>query len=182
MLDCHEIERLIEVYVDGDLTPELREEVADHTALCPDCEKKLNLAMQIVDELHDLPKQTCPENILQDVYERIQPKRKKRFRQLIPSFWQFRPRYRVGFSIGLAMIVILLLTFSLYPPSHWLPREQPHYSEQEIAMARENILLAFGYVHSATNRTQQIIEKDVLPQRVVRPFQRSLDYIHLNKE
>ena len=182
MSDCLRIERLIESYVDGDLAPDLRQQVADHTALCQECEKKLNLAIRIAGELHGLPKHTCPDTVLQDVYERIRPRRRKRLRYLIPSFRQLQPRYRVAFSIGLVMVLVTLITFSVYPPSHRFHEEQPTYSEQEIALAKENILLAFGYVNFATNRAQQMITEDVLPQRVVRPFQRSLDYIHLNKE
>jgi hypothetical protein len=53
------------------------------------------------------------------------------------------------------------------------------YSEQEIALAKKNILLAFGYVNYASNRTQQIIEKDIIPKRVVCPLQRSLEHFHL---
>jgi predicted anti-sigma-YlaC factor YlaD len=182
MLDCRTIEMLIDEYIDGDLNPELRGQIEDHTLQCQDCERKLYLAGQIARELQALPRLTCPPAVIRNVHQQIKSTRESWFRRIIPRFMPMWKRYALGISFGLAVMVVTLILFGTYAPLQWFHGKEPHYSEQEIALARQNILLAFGYVHLATNRTQLVIAEDILPQRVVRPLQRSLEHMHLSKE
>jgi len=182
MMNCHDIENIIEPYVDGDLEPGIRQQVEEHIARCQDCEAKLTLAVRIHDGLGALPKVTCPDSVVQTVSARIERERKGWLGGIKPAWRIFRRRYAVGFAVGVAIIAVTIMTANRYSPSRWFHDEPPQYTQQEIALARQNILLAFGYVHYATNRTQQVIEEDILPRRVVRPFQKSLDHLHLNRE
>ena len=182
MLTCKEIDNLLETFVDGDLALDLSQDVRDHVAACPDCRVKLEVAKHIAAELQALPQQTCPDTLVQKVFDQIQPGRKRFLVRLWKPFSQLRPRYALGFSLGFALILAAFISVSVYNSNFFFKGEQSHYTDEEIAQAKKDIYMALGYVNYATSRTQRIIEKEVVPQKVIRPLQKSLDAIHTNKE
>ncbi|UCE17797.1 MAG: zf-HC2 domain-containing protein [Gemmatimonadota bacterium] len=182
MVTCKKIDSLLESFVDGDLALDLSQDIRDHVADCPDCRIKLQLAKDIAAELHCFPQQTCPDSVVQKVLARVQTRRKTVFGRLLPALSQVRPRYDLGFSLGFVLILVAFVSLSIYHPSLIFKDKRPHYTEEEIAQAKKDIYMALGYVNYATNRMQQIIEKEVVPQKVIRPLQKSLDAIHTNKE
>ena len=182
MLPCSEIDTLLEAFVDEALEPDQSQKVRDHVAACSACRVKLKLAYRITGELRSLPAQTCPDSVVQNVFAKMHSKEKKKRSWPLPSLFLTRPRYALGFSLGLAVILVVLVSLSIYHPGFLLNWQQPHYTDEEIAQAKKDIYLALGYVNYATSRTQHIIEKDVVPQKVIRPIQKSLDHIHTTKE
>ena len=182
MSTCKEIGNLLEAFIDGDLAWDHSQEVRDHVAACPDCKAKLELAKQIALELHSIPQRTCPDSVVQNVFAQIQPKRKVLFRWLRTPISQLRPRYAFGLSLGLAVALVAIISLTVYYPGLLFKGHEYHYSEEEIAQAKRDIYMALGYVNYATSRTQHIIEKEVVPQKVILPIKKSLDAIHTYKE
>ena len=181
MLTCKEIDNLLESFVDGELTLDLSQDVRDHVAACPECRVKLELARYIADELHSLPRRACPDTFVQNVLAQVQPKRKTIRGWLRFPVSQLRPRYAFGLSF-VAITLVAIISLTVYRPHLLFKDEQPQYTEEQIAQAKREIHMALGYVNYATSRTQQIIENDVVPQKVIRPIQKSLEAIHMSKE
>lgn len=180
MSTCRETEHLLEAYIDGDLSQEQRCSVEAHLATCEACQRELALARRVSAGLRSLPLQTCPERILEEVLEKTGQKRG--WLRLLPDLSFIRPRYALGFSLGLVVIMVTVLAITRYGPSPQSGGPYAQYSEQEIAQARKDILLAFGYVNYASSRAQDVIENDVLPRHVVRPLRQGLEYINLSKQ
>ncbi|MFQ6093621.1 MAG: anti-sigma factor family protein [bacterium] len=177
MMKCIEVDDLLEAHIDGDLAAGLSRRVGEHVATCADCRKKLELALSIAEELRSLPVQECPERVFRSVLKQIQPESRRRFRRLMPDLSQLRPRLVWGLTCSLAAAVLILITFSLYPPSQWFKGGQPHYTPQEIAQAKKEALLAFGYVNYATSRTQSILEEQIIPAAVLRPLKIGIEAV-----
>ncbi len=181
MNTCRETERLLEAYIDGDLSRELQCNVESHLATCEACQAQLALARTVSAELRSLPLQPCPERVLQEVLEKAQPK-KGWLGRLLLDLSLLRPRYALGFSLGLVLVIVTVVAVSHRSPPLQSGGPYPQYSEQEIAQARKGILLAFHYVNYASNRTQEVIENEVLPRHVVRPLRQGLEHINLSRE
>lgn len=182
MLNCYEMDTMLEAYVNGDLALDQNQGIRDHVDSCPDCRLKLEFTKRLADELHSLPRQPCPDTVVQNVFAQIQPKRTSILDWLRTPFSQLKPRYALGFSVGFALVLVAFISISVYHPSLIFKDQQSHYTEEQIAQAKKDIYLALGYVNYATSRTQQIIEKEVVPKKVIRPIQKSLDAIHTSKE
>ena len=48
------------------------------------------------------------------------------------------------------------------------------YSTQEIEQATDQVKLALAYLNQVTSRTEEIIEKQILPQQVIKPMKSSI--------
>lgn len=179
-MKCSEIDDLLEAHIDEDLTPEINRKVNVHISMCTDCRAKFEMAKHIAGELRSLPLQRCPDSVVQKVFAKIPHQKKTRLGRSLPSLFHTHPKYALGFSFGLVVILIAFISLSIYHPGLLFNGHQPHYTDEEIAQAKKDIYLALEYVNYATSRTQHIIEKDVVPKKVIRPIQRSLDHIHLS--
>jgi hypothetical protein len=48
------------------------------------------------------------------------------------------------------------------------------YSTQEVEQATDQVKLALAYLNQVTSRTEEILEKQVFPQDVIKPMKSSL--------
>jgi len=65
------VQDLLSSYLDGDLSPQQRDEVEEHLASCAECREELEMLRLTLDALHDLPDLPAPAGFTDAVLSRI---------------------------------------------------------------------------------------------------------------
>ena len=70
--NCEELLGSLSAYIDGDLPPELCEELEKHLAGCNDCRVVLNTTKRTIDLVHSLlEKPDLPEDVRERLFKRL---------------------------------------------------------------------------------------------------------------
>jgi len=70
--DCEELLGSLSSYIDGDLPPELCQELEKHLAGCNDCRVVLNTTKRTIDLVHSpLEKPDLPEDVRERLFKRL---------------------------------------------------------------------------------------------------------------
>ena len=70
--NCQELLGSLSSYIDGDLPPELCEELEKHLAGCNDCRVVLNTTKRTIDLVHSpLEKPELPEDVRERLFKRL---------------------------------------------------------------------------------------------------------------
>lgn len=70
--NCKELLGSLSSYIDGDLSPELCEELEKHLAGCTDCQVVLNTTKRTIDLVHSpIEKPDLPEDVRERLFKRL---------------------------------------------------------------------------------------------------------------
>ena len=70
--NCKELLGSLSSYIDGDLSPELCQELEKHLAGCTDCQVVLNTTKRTIDLVHaPLEKPDLPEDVRERLFKRL---------------------------------------------------------------------------------------------------------------
>ena len=70
--NCEELLGSLSAYIDGDLSPELCQELEKHLAGCNDCRVVLNTTKRTIDLVHTpLEKPDLPEDVRERLFKRL---------------------------------------------------------------------------------------------------------------
>ena len=70
--NCEELLGSLSAYIDGDLDPELCQELEKHLAGCDDCRVVLNTTKRTIDLVHSpLEKPDLPEDVRERLFKRL---------------------------------------------------------------------------------------------------------------
>ena len=70
--NCRELLGSLSSYIDGDLSPELCEELEKHLAGCTDCQVVLNTTKRTIDLVHSpIEKPDLPEDVRERLFKRL---------------------------------------------------------------------------------------------------------------
>lgn len=70
--NCEELLGSLSSYIDGDLSPELCQEVEKHLAGCSDCRVVLNTTRRTIDLVHSpVEKPDLPEDVRERLFKRL---------------------------------------------------------------------------------------------------------------
>jgi anti-sigma factor (TIGR02949 family) len=70
--NCDELLGSLSAYIDGDLPPELCEELEKHLAGCNDCRVVLNTTKRTIDLVHSpIEKPALPEDVRERLFKRL---------------------------------------------------------------------------------------------------------------
>jgi anti-sigma factor (TIGR02949 family) len=70
--NCQELLGSLSAYIDGDLNPELCQELEKHLAGCEDCRVVLNTTKRTIDLVHSpLEKPDLPEDVRERLFKRL---------------------------------------------------------------------------------------------------------------
>lgn len=70
--NCEELLGSLSAYIDGDLSPELCQELERHLAGCNDCRVVLNTTKRTIDLVHTpLEKNDLPEDVRERLFKRL---------------------------------------------------------------------------------------------------------------
>lgn len=76
-MKCKELNNLIIDYIDGIFTNEQKKEFEDHLEKCKNCLSTYKYYIEVVKELQTLPKEKCPESVVERITDSISHKKVK---------------------------------------------------------------------------------------------------------
>lgn len=176
----------VEAYVDGELSADERarfERILDEH---PHWQAQVNYARRIRDELHRMPRPTCPPQVTDAVMSQARQRANGQATQT-ESWWNWIWReldieMQTGWKPALAFATLLLIvvTSSLLsdPQSTAGLFDQPavsqQYSTTEIQRAESQAKWAIAYIAQVGQSTGSTVERTVLEESVAAPIRRAL--------
>ena len=168
----HHIDEQIDAYIDGELTGKQRRAVTRHLKVCESCRRKWQEKRILSINLRTLPFQSCPERVVERVMQQVQTAQQPKRWWLVP--WPFqRPAFVWRLATGLTAAALILLLIirqvnqKISPPQH-------RYSPEEIAQAKMDVEQTMEYLSAVIELTQQTIEQEVVPKKIMEPLKRGL--------
>lgn len=171
----------IEPYLDGELDGEHLRRFESHLESCEPCRRELALARSVLGELRALPEIPCPPRLVDAAAsrsaERFTPGAGRgsmagRVRSWFGGWSVYLPRP------AMAAVVLLIVAAVVFVVSQHQgrPTNGPEIAltEKEAELAKLDVMLAFAYVGKYTRKTEEIIAKDVIGERVMKPVGESV--------
>ncbi len=179
-VNCNWVLDRIEPFVDGELAESELESFQAHTASCQSCRQEIDLARSLTEELRSLPALECPGSVVD--------KAAARAGAATAGGWLDRSGQRLRDWYGAlsvpvpkpamaVMIVIIVAATAFVLSQHGQSTSNGRVevvdgapTEQEVEIARLDVMLAFAYVGKYSRRTGEIIKQDVIGDRVMKPL------------
>ena len=171
-MTCAQAQGRIEAYVDGDLPREEATTLESHLLSCATCAEELALAKRVKRTLKDLPRQSCPESVVDAVLARagIQKTPVTHHPALrgAPVRWYARAWRPAALAATVLAVVSALFVLNR-------PQSPPQVlSQEELALAEQQVKWTLAYVDEITRRSVFTATDDVFERRVIPPIQRAL--------
>jgi predicted anti-sigma-YlaC factor YlaD len=170
----------LDAFVDGELEGEERVSFESHLEECDSCRSELARARLLVSELRALPEFQCPPQVIaraETAVSRRPPRVSavERIRGWLGgiSIPMPRPAMAAMVLIIVAATVFVLSQHEQSPFNHDEP-EAPFLTEKDAELAKLDVMLAFAYVGKYSRKTGEIIKKDVIEERVMKPVEKSV--------
>lgn len=174
-MNCEEFENLMDDYFHHRLTLKSKKQARKHLKLCSNCQKSYYDYKTVMQEIQNLAIQSCPDEVVDNVFNILNLDQQSNYRiPLVSKFVEFLPRYRFKIGMAGAVVTIIVAMIFIYPRINNQSSVNQPYSEAQIEQATDQVKLALAYFNDITNRTQKIIEEQVLPQQVIAPMKSSI--------
>jgi anti-sigma factor RsiW len=177
--NCHWTLDRLDAYVDGELEGDELGAIENHLEECGSCRSELALARSLLSELRALPELQCPPQVVAraEVAASQRPQRAsavERIRGWLGGVTVPVPRP------AMAAVVIIIVAATVFVLSQ---HEQSPFkgdepgvalTETDAELAKLDVMLAFAYVGKYSRKTGEIIKKDVIEERVMKPVEESV--------
>ena len=166
-MTCQELDNIIADYVEGDITAEQKIEVEAHLKQCSNCQSAFNYYQEIVEKLHSLPQEKCPDKVIEKVlhFVRVDDSKPSFLKNIYNTILE-----RYSWKISFALAVIILGIFVLYPHLEYQEPVPQQYTAEEIEKAKKDAELALAYFHYFTVKTEQIMETQIIQNYLIKPI------------
>ena len=165
-MTCKQFDTMLVDFVDGNLSKKQMKEIKAHVETCTTCQAVLADYQNMIEKLNHVPAQKCPDFIVDTVLDAV-PDTKKSFIRTLSERFTSGMAWKVSFAAALAIIVVSIVLF--HPPQPPVIDENQQYTEEEIAQAKRDVKLAFGYFNHYAKKAENAIEEQVLAKGVVEP-------------
>lgn len=171
-MNCEWVLDRIEPFVDGELMKGELESFEAHTASCQACREEIALARSLAAELRSLPALECPSSVVDEAAAKAGASQRfgSRLRDWFGALSVPVPKPAMA-----VMIVIIVAVTAFVLSQHDQSTSKGRVAvadgtptEQEVELARLDVMLAFAYVGKYSRRTGEIIKKDVIGDRVMK--------------
>jgi anti-sigma factor RsiW len=165
----------IELYVDDELVGEELAPFEGHAGSCAACRDELSLATAVVGELRAMPQQRCPDHVVEEAAARAgagDAERNSLMNRLV-GWLGGRGDHALRPAMAVMLVVIVAATIfvmSRHEQSPFNGATDTEYTEQEVELAKIEAQMAFAYLGRYSRRTGEIIKKDVIQDRVLKPL------------
>lgn len=160
-MNCKEIDRLLDDYIDGELDPVLEPVVREHLDGCPACSESEAALRRLLKLAGTLPKEADPENDLWDgIRARIEPQQAAR-----PSGRRPMPYWLAVAAVILTGVLAFVVLRNGGPGLEEQVAEQPNPNE-EIKLAYDQVVDDYRKARDVL-RAQLDLRKDELDPETV---------------
>ena len=174
-MNCQECQDLVDEYFHQELSFKIKQRVRRHLKSCSVCQTEYLQYEKMLQEIGSLEIQPCPDEVTERVFQILNLAEDKTIRfSLINYIIKFLNRYRWKVALAAATITIVFFMILIYPRMNRQTDIQQQYTEAQIKQAKDQVKLALAYFNEITNRTQKIIEEQVLPHQVIEPMKSSI--------
>ncbi len=166
-MTCKEFDDIITNYIDDKITENQRIEITAHLKQCEKCKISFNYYKKIVDKLHSLPQEKCPDSVIEKVFHTVKIIDSK------PSFLSniyYAILERHSWKVSFALAILILGIFIFYPQFEHKKPVQQQYTTEEIEKAKNDVELALSYFYYYTSKTEKLVEKEILPDYLTKPI------------
>ena len=174
-MECQECEKLIDEYLDRQMTSKIRKQIFSHLQSCQKCSQYYQENERLLSSIHNLKIKQCPNEVVNNVYNILKIDKKISRRDtifdLINEFVFLHTR-KFGLIVG--VLIIFFFAIFIYHNFNRPTNINHYYTEAEIEQAKSDVKLALAYINQVTIRTEQIIEKQVLSKNVIKPMKSSI--------
>jgi len=70
-MSCHEIEKELSAYLDGELPPKEADRVREHIAKCPACARELERLRRVIETMRELPAVPAPKGLKEKILDEL---------------------------------------------------------------------------------------------------------------
>jgi len=176
--NCSWIRDRIDPYVDGDLSGDELGVFEGHVEACESCRQELALATSLVNELRALPALQCPPRVVDSAEaQAVRVPRTESLRERLQRWIGGTTAYLPKPAMAAVLLVIVAATvfvLSQHEQSPFKGDEPVALTEKEAELAKLDVMLAFAYLGKYSRRTGEIITKDVIGERVMKPVGKSV--------
>ncbi len=179
-VNCNWVLDRIEPFVDGELVKSELESFQAHTASCQSCRQEIDLARSLTEELRSLPALECPASVVDESAARAGAATAGGWLDRLGGRlrdWYGALSVPVPKPAMAVMIVIIVAATAFVLSQHEQSTSNGRVevaggapTEQEVEIARLDVMLAFAYVGKYSRRTGEIIKQDVIGDRVMKPL------------
>lgn len=128
----------------------------------PEAKRLYNEYRSTSDKVKRIPLDECPESITESL--NIKTERKNKPLILKPAY-----------IFAIAVIIVSTIVAILLNQNNG---KEPVYTKAEIEQAEQQVKTSLAIVNRVFKKTEDLIEKDILPKRVARPLNKSLSIIN----
>ena len=126
-MKCEECSELLDLYINGELSDEERQEVDAHLSSCQQCREELAFAKKLQKELSSMPKPAVPEHFFEDVRAKIEAEKHQAKRETFFSYFRMS---RVAPVLAAALLVGVFLKVDMLK----LSKDTIAESDEQIVM------------------------------------------------
>jgi len=164
-MKCEQVQRLLEAYIDGDLSADQHEALQSHLEACATCRREAVLASKVVDTLRALPEVPCPDYVVFAALQRMRARRRIDWRRILGLLARpiTVPRWRPIAGLALAVIIAAIVIVSQVTRK---PARVEQFTAEDIRRGRTQVEWTLGYLDRVFQRTAITVRKDVLDERV----------------
>ena len=173
-MDCKIINNLMDDYFDGHLPRKKRKQVSGHLTTCSGCSETFRDYENMLKSMRDVEMKKCPNNVVESVYDILNIEKKFSSRKSVfDRINEFLFLYSRRLTIAGAAATVFLFMFLLTSQIDRTPHVEQQFTTQDVEQATDQVKLALAYFNQVTSRTEEIIEKQILPQHVIKPMKSS---------
>ncbi|GAB6171301.1 hypothetical protein JCM15765_07790 [Paradesulfitobacterium aromaticivorans] len=141
-MNCQEVLDNLELYISGELEPEVADPLSRHLKSCPHCHREYIRSQELINSLHQLPQQIRLKDVL-----KVQMQNEINKNATSKKF-----KHRSGFAIGAAAVFFVLFTLSStllafpalaekYTPSLPIVQNLSHLKTETAALKDQTVAL-----------------------------------------
>ena len=163
----------VEAYVDGDLSPAERARFEEGLRLHALWRAHVEQARAVRNELHALPRLTCPPRVVEAVRAEVRQPRTGRTERAPQR--HLRLRRPAVWSSALAMMLLLVIVFAVLLRAPEPPPQTQPFTDAEVEQATVEVAWTLAYLARIGEETGRAVE-DVLPNsQLVRSTRQALE-------
>ena len=128
----------------------------------PEIKKLFNEYREIADKVKKVPLEECPDSVIKSIELKTGNEN---------ISFKLRPAYIFAATV---LVVSTLVAVLLYQNKE----KETVYSKAEIELAEQQVKTSLAILNKVFKKTEDLIQKDILPKRVGKPLNKSLSIIN----